>query len=202
MMHGAGPRPPVPAIQGLSRLGAALCWGLTLWLSAATLLELYGASRPIPEDAAAVAVAGASVHAGGRPSPALLARTTRAVQVFRRTEARTLAFTGGLGDEPPAEAEVAERIAIAQGVPRDVMLREERSTSTEENASELFEMLGDVHLVVVTDRYHVLRCERVFGRYFSDVQVVGSVSPRWTRMRGALREVLALGFYAVLGRLS
>jgi uncharacterized SAM-binding protein YcdF (DUF218 family) len=189
-------------LRGLSRLGAGLCWGLALWLAAAVALELYGASRPIPDDAAAVVVAGASVHAGGRPSPALFARTSRAVQVFRHTDARTLAFTGGLGDEPPAEAEVAERIAIAQGVPRDVMLREERSTSTEENASELFEMLGDVHVVVVTDRYHVLRCERVFGRYFSDVQVVGSVSPRWTHMRGALREVLALGLYAVLGRLA
>jgi len=148
-----------------------------------------------------VVVAGAGVFTGGVPSYSLYARTTRAVSLFRSMDARTLAFTGGPRERLPAESEVAEQIALAQGVPPDVMIREERSSNTEENARELARELGDASIVVVTDRAHVLRCERVFRRYFSDVQVVGAVSPARTRMRVALREVAALLVYGVLGRL-
>jgi uncharacterized SAM-binding protein YcdF (DUF218 family) len=86
-------------------------------------------------------------------------------------------------------------------VPPAAIVSESRSTSTEENALELAHILGPARILVVTDRYHVTRCERVFGRHFPAVEGVGVVSPPWVRTRGATREVLALGWYAVSGRL-
>jgi uncharacterized SAM-binding protein YcdF (DUF218 family) len=195
----AARRPPQSSV--LKALAAGGSYALCLWLCAAMALELYGATRAVPESASTVVVAGAGVLPDGAPSHSLYMRTAYAVALFRRTAARTLAFTGGSRALRPAEAEVAERIAAAYGVPADVMVREARSTSTEENARELSRLLGDQAIVVVTDRFHVLRCERVFGRYFADVRVVGVVSPPLGRMWGALREVAALAVYGLMGRL-
>jgi uncharacterized SAM-binding protein YcdF (DUF218 family) len=113
-----------------------------------------------------------------------------------------LAFTGGVGDWPPAEAEVSRQLALAAGVDDALLIVEARSTSTEENAAYLAEQLGsDVPIVVVTDGYHVFRVERVFGHHFHDVRGVGVRSSWSVRAFGALREVLAVGYYALTGRL-
>ena len=56
-------------------------------------------------------------------------------------------------------------------------------------------------IVVVSDSYHIYRSERVFGRYFSQVTGSGRV-PAWNvRWAGAAREIVALAYYLVSGRL-
>ena len=114
---------------------------------------------------------------------------------------RDSVFTGGVGVTPPAEAVVAAELARSLGVPPDALLTEATSTSTEENAREAAAVLGGGRVLVVSDSYHVFRCERVFARYFDEVRGAGSLSPVRARSRGSLREVLAVGWYAVRGRL-
>ena len=53
----------------------------------------------------------------------------------------------------------------------------------------------------MTDRFHVLRCRRVFGRHFAVADAVGVESPAWVRVRGSLREVLAIAWHGLRGRL-
>jgi uncharacterized SAM-binding protein YcdF (DUF218 family) len=175
--------------------------GLVTWAGAAATLDHLGGAVPPEGPYDYVVVAGAGVMPGGVPSDALEARTRLAVALWRQGAAPRLAFTGGVGDWGPAEAVVAADLAASLGVPRDVMVGEDRSTSTEENARELRARIGDAHVLIVTDRYHVLRCTRVFGRHFRDPAGIGATSPPWVRIRGSLREVLALGYYAVRGRL-
>lgn len=172
------------------------------WVGLALALDRYGSAIPDPGPYDAIVVAGAGVMPGGVPSDALVARTRKAVELFGQGLAPRLALTGGIGDWGPAESVVAERLAVEWGVPPSAIVREETSTSTEENASELLRTIGDVRLLVVTDRYHVLRCERVFGRYFTRVEVTGAVSPLYVRSRGALREVLAIAWYTMRGRMQ
>ena len=176
--------------------GIALVWG-----SAAAALDAYGGRDPDRDDYAAIVVAGAGVLPGGIPSDALVARTEGAVALWRDGYAPRIAFTGGVGDWGPAESEVAAAMAADAGVPAHAIVREAESTSTEENAIEAAKVLGDVPILVVTDRYHVLRCERVFGRHFSRVRVVGVTSPLYVRARGSLREVLATAWYVGRGRM-
>jgi uncharacterized SAM-binding protein YcdF (DUF218 family) len=133
----------------------------------------------------------------------LEARSRYAAAVYLDGRAPRLAFTGGVGDWPPSEAEVGAAVASQLGVPRDVMVLEARSTSTEENARELAAILGpSTRIAVVTDAYHVFRVERVFRRHFDHVEGVGVVSPAAVRARGALREVGAIGWYLLTGRLN
>ena len=172
-----------------------------LYLAVALGLDRYGARRPTGRWDAIV-VAGCRVMPGGRPSPALARRARLAAELWAEGRAPRIVFTGGVGENPPSEASVAARVAREAGVPEEAILLEERSTSTEENAEYAAALLPEgSRVLVVSDGYHVLRCERVFGRHFGEVSGAGSTSQPWPRVKGALREVLALGAYAVLGRL-
>lgn len=58
-----------------------------------------------------------------------------------------------------------------------------------------------IGVLVVTSAYHAFRARRVFARYFPAVEVTGAGGDTWPRVRGALREVGAIGLYALRGRL-
>lgn len=179
-------------------LGSAL-----LYATGAVALDRYG-RRPVEGRYDAIVVAGCRVLPDGRPSMALARRTRRAVELWRDGVAPRLVFTGGVGaDAPASEAAVAAALARRLGVPGEAILLEERSTSTDENARYAAALLPPgARVVVVSDAYHVFRCERVFRRYFGDARGVGSIGHPWARMRGALREVAAVAAYGVLGRLG
>jgi uncharacterized SAM-binding protein YcdF (DUF218 family) len=185
-------------VRGTLVLGAACGAG---WSLVAATLDLQGGDPPAEPRYDAIVVAGAGVMPGGVPSDALYARTRAATDLYLAGYAPLLALTGGIGDWGPAESVVAEQLALGWGVPPGAIVREERSTSTEENAVLLRELLGDRSVLVVTDRYHVWRCERVFRRHFSRADAVGTTSPPYIRARGAMREVLAIPWYGVTGRL-
>ncbi len=179
-------------------LGSAL-----IYAALGAALDRYG-QRPVRGRFDAIVVAGCRVLPDGRPSMALRRRTSLAVELWEQAIAPRIVFTGGIGpDAPASEAAVAAAYAQRQGVPSEALLLEERSTSTEENARFAAELLPEgARVVVVSDAYHVLRCERVFRRYFARVRGAGSLGHPWARLRGALREVLALAAYGALGRLG
>lgn len=171
------------------------------WLLAATALDRYGLRRPIGEFDAIV-VAGCRVTASGEPTPALRRRAALAARLWHEGHAPKVVLTGGVGAEGPSEASVAARVVRELGVAEGAILLEETSTSTEENARHAAEVLSpQARVLVVSDAYHVFRCERVFGRHFAAARGVGSKGQSWPRARGALREVLAVAIYGLLGRL-
>jgi len=176
--------------------------GLLLWAGGALLLDRYGARRAPAGPFDTVAVLGCRVLDDGRPSGALSRRTRAAVALWEEGLAPRLALTGGPRDGRPSEAAAAATVARELKVPDASLLLEEQSMNTEENARELARMIGDVPLLVVTDGYHVFRTERVFRRHFSEVAVVGSTPGPHLRLRGALREVIAVTLYGGLGWLG
>jgi uncharacterized SAM-binding protein YcdF (DUF218 family) len=124
-----------------------------------------------------------------------------AVELWRAGLAPTVVFTGGVGDSPPSEARAASAHAVALGLDPGAVVLEERSTTTEENARFAAELVRAERVLVVTDAYHVLRCERVFGRHFREVRGVGSVNDLSPRARGAAREVVAWSWHLARRRL-
>jgi uncharacterized SAM-binding protein YcdF (DUF218 family) len=176
---------------------------LGAWLVAAGVLDNYGQRAPARGgDWDAIVVAGCRVHADGRPSVALARRTRLAVQLWKEGFAPRIVFTGGVGEGKVSEAAVAAGMARTQGVPAPAIVLEDRSTNTEENARFAREILGDgARVLVVTDSFHVYRAQRVFARHFAKAGGAGSVGMTWPRTRGAVREVGAIAWYAVNGRL-
>ena len=171
------------------------------YFGAALWLDRYGV-RGLPSGTyAAIVVAGARVMQDGRPSPALLRRTRRAVELFHAGHAPLIGFTGGMGDAPRSEAAVAADIARSLGVPDEAIVVEEISDSTHGNAHHLRDKVQG-RILVVTDSYHAFRCKLVFAKVFGDAHAVGTPPPRNTRIRMALREVTVLALYALRGRLA
>ena len=174
---------------------------LLLWVSLAVALDTYGKNRVPLRAREAIVVTGCRVRPSGQPSLALQRRTRHAVELWRAGVAPRVVFTGGVGDYPPSEAAAAADYARSLGLPDSAIDLEEKSTSTLENASFSAVKFRYTRIVVVTDSYHVFRSKRVFGRFFDDVDAVGSTPGLWVRARGSLREVLAVGTYGLKGRL-
>lgn len=119
--------------------------------------------RAAPADA--LVVLGARVLPGGVPSGALMARVEKAVALYQQGLAPRLLFSGGVGVNPPSEAQVMRALAVQLGVPHEACLLEEQSHSTEQNArfsAELLRAQGIQRLVVVSDPYHLLRARQYF----------------------------------------
>lgn len=179
-------------------LATALAGG---WGLAAAALDVAGGAPPPEGDYAAIVVAGAGVLPGGVAGTPLRNRSLRAAELYTQGMAPVVLFTGGVGDWPPSEASVGAAIALQAGVPEGAVALEELSATTEQNALQARATLGDVPVLVVTDRFHAVRCRRVFARHFSSVEVVGVSGPARVRVRFALREVVAVLWYAATGRM-
>lgn len=137
---------------------------------------------------------------GGVMSGPLRARVERAVELYRRGLSDTLLFSGGVGDNPPAEALVARDYAVSLGVPGESCLLEANSRSTAENAkysAELLRARGVRQVLLVSDPYHLYRARQHFR--LEGIEAI-TVPASWTernrkpfaRAYWTLREVMAL----------
>ena len=170
--------------------------------------ELYKvyAGRPTRSDGERPRVAvilGAQVLRGGRPSRTLEARTRHAGDMFARGEVDLLIPTGGVGEHPPAEADVMSRILRGMDVPERVILCEGNARSTWESAvlvARISRHKGIVEVLVVSDPLHCVRVVSSFGRAgLAAVAEPVYGSPMWRKKwsrRGQLaREGGALVWY-------
>jgi uncharacterized SAM-binding protein YcdF (DUF218 family) len=163
-----------------------------LWVGAAFGLDAYGRRRTASGQFDAIVVAGAQVWRGGRASKALERRTLAAVELFKAGHAPRLVLTGGIGEHPPAQARAAAELARSHGVPESAIVIEERSHTTLENAAFARDLIGPRRVLVVTDAYHVLRCEIIYAHYFPDARLIGVPLGRHAPILDSLREVGAL----------
>lgn len=153
-------------------------------------------------------VLGAQVRAGGLPSHTLAARVLHAAGLWREGAVRMIIPTGGIGEYPPSEAEVAAVILDQAGIPREAILLESKARNTRESALLVAELLianGIRQVIVVTDPLHCIRTVSAFRD--AGVEVVAAPvykSPTWRmpRMRRAqfFREMGALIWYGIRRR--
>jgi uncharacterized SAM-binding protein YcdF (DUF218 family) len=176
---------------------------LTLLLSypiALSLLDAYGLQdRAQPADA--IVVLGSRVYPGGRAGPSLTRRAQHAAALYAQGLAPRVVCTGAQGDPTiPSEAQVGCALVTAAGVPASVLLLEDRSHSTEENAlytAELLRPLGLTRVLLVSDSYHLYRAETLFRQ--AGLHPSSSPAPQrllWPeRYARATRELVALAWY-------
>ncbi|PFG17413.1 DUF218 domain-containing protein [Propionicimonas paludicola] len=129
------------------------------------LLAWYGSSDNVDYHEDAVIVLGAAVH-GTTVSSTLQARLDTALAYHQQNPKAWIVVTGGQGaQEDISEAKAAATYLLSRGVPDGQILRDELSTSTEENfafAKRLLDsQLGSRYRIAfVTDDFHVFRAER------------------------------------------
>jgi uncharacterized SAM-binding protein YcdF (DUF218 family) len=108
----------------------------------------------------AAIVLGAAVW-GERLSPVFQERVNHAINLYRTKRIKKIIFTGGRGNADEAtEAEAARRFAMANGVPPEDILIEDKSTSTYENLAFAKPIVEANHIktvLLVSDPLHLKR---------------------------------------------
>jgi len=135
---------------------------LVLVLTVATTairIYTYG-SNSVDINADAAVVLGAAVWTND-VSPVFRERINHAIELYRRGKVHKLIFTGGQGNQnEPTEAAAARAYALANGVPLQDILVEQKSHTTYENvvnAKQLADANNLKKLLIVSDPMHMKR---------------------------------------------
>lgn len=171
-----------------------LYWILSLPVVAATLIAGLGTRFGRIDEAAIergvqvlVAIGNGSVHyTDGRKSVNYLARRSvycafEAARVFELLTPSLVITTGGPPGPPPArnEADLLRELLIEFGVPPDVLLAEGRSTTTEQQVSNVLALIAERGMsgpvAVITTTAHMTRVAALFAA--RGVTIVPSVTP-------------------------
>lgn len=127
-----------------------------------------------PDSLDACGVAPDSASASCRPADAIIAvsggdtpaRTDEAVELYKNGWAGMLIFSGAAADKSgPSNAATMKARAITAGVPESVILIEERSETTRQNALRTQELLQENAIndvILVTSAYHQRRASLEF----------------------------------------
>lgn len=130
------------------------------------------------------------------------ARALEAVELYQAGYAPLIIFSGAARDpDSPSNASVMKSIAVAQGVPPDVVAVDEVSTNTRQNAQEvsnIIRVFKQKKIILVTSPYHQRRANIEFqDRLGSEVTILdhSAVDQTWSRKAWFLSP---LGWYYTL----
>ena len=186
------------------RLGLALLGLTILPATVAMSIARYPQNHYNPPAADVAMVLGARSH-NGALLPVFRTRVDYALLLYREGKVKKLLFTGGPNvPETIAQAEVARRYAIEQGIPDSDILVEELSMRTLENFREAVKVLPDPNakVLIVSDPLHLKRAMLMA----QDVGLKAEPAPvpqtlvrsRWNRFKFLLRETFGYIYYWLL----
>lgn len=156
---------PKSAKRALARIVIALCCAGLLWIG--YLLWLMGSLSDNPEVKGDVGIVLGAALWGDKPSPGLQERLDKAVELYRSGRIPGLIVSGGAGSSAQGngatrltEAEGMRNYLLEQGIPRDVIWMESRSTDTYENllfSKSIVQEHQWSKAVIITHQYHAAR---------------------------------------------
>lgn len=198
-MSGGWPRlgPWLPAISGCRILTGALVVVVVAAVGMSTFLWAYGVRDTASYDEDAVIVLGAAVH-GDELSPTLRGRLNAALTYHRRNPDALIVVAGGKGSgENISEAEAMQHYLIGANVPPELIIAEDRSTSTQENFANSGDLLNarldpGYRVAFVTNEFHVYRAGRLAASAGLTAGSVHSTTPFYFWAPMYLRECLAV----------
>ena len=173
-----------------------LGFGFAAFLLYGWLYPLVAARRGGP--VAAVVVLGSGLIRGRVP-PLLAARLHRGQALFEKFPyvSPVLVTSGGKGrDEPVAEASAMADYLVGEGVPRDRLIIENRSRTTEQNLRYSAELLHERGIVgpvaAVTNNFHAFRAALLMRRLGIAGYSVGAPTARYYWPTAVIREFVAV----------
>ena len=163
----------------------------------------FRAARHVPAmDADYILILGCRFRRDGSLSPLLKGRVDRAVAFWRAQQAETgkvavLIPSGGQGqDEPIAEAEAMRRYLVAEGIPEDAILVEDRSRNTYQNMEFSRALIERDHpgakVAYATTNYHVFRSGVWASLAGLPAEGMGSRTKWWYWPNAFMRECVGL----------
>jgi uncharacterized SAM-binding protein YcdF (DUF218 family) len=148
-----------------------------------------------------IVVLGAGLSRDGRPGPAIVRRGEHAAELYTEGYAPRLICSGGYAiNRMRSEADACREVLLANGVPEDAIIIEDRSRSTEENAlytQEIMQANDWDTALVVSDGYHLLRTHWIFAQQGMSIYTSPAADPPLINHIISIgREVVALHWLA------
>lgn len=147
-------------------------------------------------------VFGASVSSLKLENSAIVRRVSAVADLFHAGRVSRVIFTGGYGDGTTiSEAQAMEREAIARGVARGEIVREDAARTTKENLEFSLPLIAECSsIVAISDRSHLARIFLLARREGIGL-MLSPTTLRPTRLQDAVahgREVIAYTYYALM----
>lgn len=172
------------------------CYAFVIVFAAS--VYICGNSDNVTYDEDALIVLGAGIK-GEKIGTNLQKRLDTAVEYYEKNPDCIIVVSGGQGPyEDITEALAMERYLLSCGVPQDRIIKEERSTSTEENFAFSKTILdgyfdGEYTVAYITNGYHIYRAGLVAENVgFGELAHIHAETPWYTAVPNGLREVLGI----------
>jgi uncharacterized SAM-binding protein YcdF (DUF218 family)/glycosyltransferase involved in cell wall biosynthesis len=170
------------------------------------------AQTPVPADAIVVFAGG--VGESGKAGGGYQERVKQAVDLYRQGLAKHVIFSSGYVFAF-REAEIMRDLAVANGVPAEAVVLEQRAANTYQNvvySNEILQSHGWRSILLVSSPYHMRRGLLVWHRAAPQVVVVATPVPQsqfyehgaganLEQIRGLLQEYLAIARYWTQGKI-
>ena len=164
------------------------------FMSYTVLLQLI----PRKRDFDYVIIHGSGLLRGREVSKLLADRIDKAIEVYGKDPTPPILIpSGGKGrDEEISEAEAMEQYLIEHGIPKDHIIKEDRSTTTRENLvfskKIIDERAADPYVALVTSNYHVYRALSLCDDIDLECTGIGAHVARYYWPSALLREFAAI----------
>lgn len=181
-------------------IGAVALLVVVAVVGLAGFLANHGTNDTAGYDEDAVVVLGAAVH-GRELSNTLVRRLDVALDYHRRNPSALVVVSGGQGpQEDVPEAVAMRQYLLDHGVPGELIVAEDRSTSTEENFANTKALLDQrlpagYRVVFVTDEFHVYRAGGIAAAAGLVANHASSRTPWYFWASNYLRETVAVTLF-------
>ena len=145
-----------------------------------------------------IVIHGCALADGVRPGRLLTARLDKAIEVWQKCEKKPFIIpSGGQGDdEKLSEAQSMANYLLEHGIPREMILQEDRSTTTMENLEFSKEIIdsrgGGRRIALVSSNYHVYRCLRYAAKIGLRCTGIGAKVALYYWPSALIREFVAV----------
>jgi uncharacterized SAM-binding protein YcdF (DUF218 family) len=167
--------------------------GLTYLIGAHFYIRYVAEQQPT-EDADYLIVLGAGIR-GDEPSLSLQYRLDTAINYIKEHPQTKIIVSGGKGNANTlSEAEVMETYLISNGISKESIIQEDKSTNTHENISFSKELLPEeaANIVLVSSDYHLARAKLIADRQGLTVETLAADTPSSVVVKMYVREYVAL----------
>lgn len=137
--------------------------------------KIYEINHPNKEESETLIILGNPATKTGQPSSILKSRLNTALDYIHQNNVQKIIVTGKATYNQFEEADVQKKYLIKNGIPEDLIIKENNSSSTPDNALYTYRLTKQFNLeniVIVTSHYHKDRTQYIFNHYFTSYKIV------------------------------
>lgn len=144
-------------------------------------------------------VLGSKVNSDGLPSPRLMARLNKSIQLYKDKMTRHIIVSGGTGKEGFDESEVMKEYLITHGIPKSAIITDSQGANTQSTAQQsalLMKKYGFKSALIVSQYFHLSRTRMAFKQCgISQVYTAHAPYFEWRDVYSTAREVVGFYYY-------